>query len=109
MQYMKTTFNSVLQQLKDIQKIFNLRISGLEDCINSNNFSFMINSILIDHSSNSAQASNSKPITEFMTYLTTGNYSSALHHYFGKELFDSKALQKMDEVIENYHFLSSTS
>jgi len=33
--------------------------------------------------------------------LTTGTYSSALHHYFGKELFDCKILQKMDETIYN--------
>lgn len=64
---------------------------------------------MIDHSSNAAHASNSKPITEFMTYLTTGNYSSALHHYFGKELFDSKALQKMDEVIKRSSYSFSLS
>jgi len=82
MQYIKITFNTVLKQLNEIQKVFNLRISTLDDAIRNH-------------------AINSTPIQEFLIYLTTGTYSSALHQYFGKELFDCKILQKMDETIYN--------
>jgi hypothetical protein len=83
--YIKTTFNSILQQLKDIQRTFNSKIYILEDAIKSHNL-------------------NTTPIQELAAYLTTGNYSSALSHFFGKELYDCQILKKMDEV---YKVISS--
>lgn len=107
--FLKNTINSIFSQIKELSKSFSSKLMILEDLLKANNINLSTNQELLRF-----LKSGIFVVYILINKLSTqkGVYSVALSTFLSKEIYDTKILQKMDEVKtiyfkRNYNMFSS--
>lgn len=96
--FLKNTINSVFNLIKDLSKSFSSKLVILEELLKTHNVELTTNQELLRFLKTGLLLNF--PLKSYLFIkIPVGSYSPALLNFLTKEIYDTKILQKMDEVI----------